>query len=52
LHDRQRCRRESAGSEGDDRAGIGDVGRQLRVVLQGNAQRLADYLELTLDSRS
>src|SRR5947207_14687199 len=39
-------------SEGNDRAGIGDVGAQLRLVLQGNAQRLTHYLELTLDGRA
>jgi PadR family transcriptional regulator PadR len=35
-------------SEGDDRARIRDVGGQLRLVLQGNAERLTYYLELTL----
>ena len=39
-------------SEGDNRARIGDVGGQLRFVLQGYPQRLTHYLELTLDSRS
>ena len=39
-------------SEGDDRACIGDVGGQFRLVLKGRTQRLTDYLELTLDCRS
>lgn len=32
-------------SEGDNRARIGDLVGQLRLVLQGNAQRLTRYLE-------